>query len=124
MADLEFSKRLRLLNAQDFTTVFSSTEVKVGCPQLLILASNTGQTNPRLGLVIAKKHLKLATRRNRAKRVIRESFRHRVPSLPPLDIIVLARKGIGELDKAALAELLQKLWVRLEGKAVGTEGKQ
>jgi ribonuclease P protein component len=66
-----------------------------------------------LGLVIAKKHVKLAVHRNRLKRLIRESFRLRQEFMPPLDIIVLARKGMGDLDNAAVSLMLDQQWNRL-----------
>ena len=41
----------------------------------------------RLGLIVSKRMLPRAVDRNRAKRVIRESFRHAV-ELPAMDIVV------------------------------------
>lgn len=42
----------------------------------------------RLGLVIGKRHVRKATRRNKIRRLLREAFRqHLRLQLPPLDII-------------------------------------
>lgn len=78
-----------------------------------MLAVPNKDKKPRLGLVIAKKHIKLAVDRNRVKRLIRESFRLNKATLPSVDIVVLARKGMGELDNKELQQLLNNSWLRL-----------
>lgn len=118
MAVFSFGKRLRLLSASDYSRVFANSQLKAACPELLIIASANDLKQPRLGLVIAKKHVKLATQRNRLKRLIRESFRLRQQQLPALDIVVLARKGIADLDNAALSGVLEKQWRRLHKRAL------
>ena len=87
--------------------------MKVSDKHLLILARPNQLSHPRVGLVIAKKHVRLAVQRNRVKRAIRESFRLTSSSLPDLDIVVLARKGLGELDNRSLHQLLNNSWIRL-----------
>ena len=66
----------------------------------------------RLGLIVAKRVLKRAVDRNRAKRIIRESFRRRL-DLPPVDVVVrLALPAISAVDAerlfAALEDVLAK----------------
>ena len=82
-------------------------------PQLLILAKDNGSQHPRLGLVVAKKNIRHATGRNRAKRHIRETFRLRQDELGGLDIVVLVRRGFGELEDCELNRMLAKQWSRL-----------
>lgn len=67
----------------------------------------------RLGIIIAKRHVKHATKRNRLKRVIRESFRYRQAHLPDIDVIVLARPGVALLDNDKLYQQLDRLWTQL-----------
>lgn len=50
-------------------------------------ARPNGRAKARLGLIVGKRVLKRAVDRNRAKRVIRESFRQRV-DMPPVDVVV------------------------------------
>ncbi|GHE21249.1 hypothetical protein GCM10017767_17700 [Halomonas urumqiensis] len=69
--------------------------------------------HPRLGLVISKKNLRRAVDRNRLKRIARESVRHRQHQLPDVDIVLLARRGVGELDNDTLFRQLQGMWRRL-----------
>jgi len=54
-----------------------------------------------------------AVERNRIKRQIRESFRLNQHSLIGWDIVVVARKGLGDLENAELAQQFGKLWKRL-----------
>ena len=108
-----FSRDVRLCSAADFKQVFDKTDVKVACPQLLILARNNGLQHARLGLVVAKKNIRTATGRNRAKRHIRETFRLRQDELGSLDIVVLVRRGFGELEDSELNRMLAKQWSRL-----------
>lgn len=115
-----FGRNLRLLKPADFKQVFDQVEIKVPCPHLLMLVRRNGLDHPRVGLVIAKKNVKLAVHRNRIKRVIRETFRLNQDDLSGLDIVVLARRGLGDLDNPALHQLIQKQWQRLRKRAETT----
>ena len=81
-------------------------------------------TIPVLDWLLRKKGIKLAVHRNRIKRVVRDSFRTLCTqgnefSLP-LDIVILSRKGLGELDNDAVHRLISKQWVRLRKKTAQT----
>ncbi|MCW8885216.1 MAG: ribonuclease P protein component [Motiliproteus sp.] len=108
-----FPRSSRLLNAGDYRQVFDGAKVKVSDKHLLILACPNQLSHARVGLVIAKKNVKLAVDRNRVKRIIRESFRLTSSSLPDLDIVILARRGLGELDNRTLQQLINNSWLRL-----------
>ncbi len=54
-----------------------------------------------------------AVQRNRLKRVVRESFRHRRHELPALDIVINARAAAGKADNAALRASLAAHWDRI-----------
>jgi len=113
VAKFPFNKKLRLLLASEFTRVFQSAEFKISSPQLLILASTNQLDHPRLGLVIAKKNVRLAVQRNRIKRHTRETFRLKQHKMPNIDAIVLARRGIDNLSDEQQAALLDQQWHRL-----------
>lgn len=108
-----FSRDVRLCSAADFKQVFDKTDIKVSCRQLLILAKENELPHARLGLVVAKKNIRTAIGRNRAKRHIRETFRLKQDGLGNLDIVVLVRKGFGELEDSELNRLMAKQWSRL-----------
>ena len=67
----------------------------------------------RLGLAVAKKHVRRAVARNRIKRLIRESFRRHRDLLEGLDIVVLVRPGVEKADNATLLAALNRHWRRL-----------
>ena len=112
-----FPKNKRLLTSKDFSEVFAGASFKASSQHLLILANKASEPHPRLGLVIAKKNVRFAVDRNRAKRLIRESFRLKQHILPPIDAIVLARRGLDTLDNHEILKVLDKLWTRVATQA-------
>jgi ribonuclease P protein component len=108
-----FTKSMRLLNSKDFQTVFDDAPLRTSHQHFLFLARTNPLDCPRLGLVIAKKHIRHAVDRNRMKRLIRETFRAKQQQLTGLDVIVLARKGMNDVTNAVLIEHLNGQWDRL-----------
>lgn len=108
-----FSKQMRLLNSSDFQSVFDDAPLRTSHQHFLLLARRNQLGLPRLGLVIAKKHIRFAVDRNRMKRLIRETFRAKQQQLAGIDVIVLARKGMNEVANPALIEQLNGQWQRL-----------
>jgi ribonuclease P protein component len=112
-ADTRFGKAKRLLNAHDYGRVFDSPDARASHQHLLLLAKINDKPRHRLGLVIAKKNVRSAVHRNRIKRVTREFFRHLPDSEPHLDVVLLARRGLGLLDNAALSSILLQQWQKV-----------
>lgn len=108
-----YTKSMRLLNSRDFQTVFDDALLRTSHQHFLFLARQNQLDRPRLGLVIAKKHIRHAVDRNRMKRLIRETFRVKQQQLAGIDVIVLARKGMNDSTNAALIEQLNGQWQRL-----------
>jgi ribonuclease P protein component len=108
-----FGKARRLLNAKDYSRVFDGSEVRASHKHLLLLAKTSTEPGHRLGLVIAKKNVRLAVQRNRIKRAAREFFRTLPDTEPHLDVVLLARRGIGQLDNTELSTILQQQWQKL-----------
>ena len=123
MGDFSFGKDLRLLNASDYKAVFDNAILKVSSQQLLMLARFNSLDNPRLGLVIAKKNIRLAVQRNRVKRAIRECLRLQQQQLDNIDIVVLARRGLDQLDNQALQQMIHTLLLQLQKKALRKSAK-
>jgi ribonuclease P protein component len=117
VADYKFGKSLRLLNAADYKAVFDDAQFKVSKQQVLLLARANGLDHPRVGLVIAKKNVRLAAQRNRIKRIIREQIRLQQHQLSAIDVIVLARRGLDQLDNIALHQMFDQLLKQLDKKA-------
>ena len=115
-----FGKSLRLLTSSDFQAVFDDAPFRASHKHFLILARPHRSGNsalPRLGLVIAKKNIRLAVQRNRMKRLIRESFRQQQHSLADIEAVVIARRGMDDLDNLQLLKQLRQQWQRIAKKA-------
>ena len=52
----------------------------------------------------------LTTQRNTLKRLCRETFRLTQFNLPAIDVIVLARDKMDQIDKPMVRKCLEKLW--------------
>lgn len=94
----------------DFSRVFRQGR-RCGGDGLTILTVENPAGHPRLGLAIAKKHVKLASHRNRVKRLVRESFRRNQAVLPAIDIVVLSRPGLDKYSNAAIRAALERHWL-------------
>ena len=77
-----------------------------------VLARDSKDDVPRLGLAISKKHCRKATARNRIKRAIRESFRQHQQQLTCLDIVVINQPAAALADAGAMTKSLERHWQR------------
>lgn len=107
-----FSKRVRLLKPAEFSRVFKKAH-RSSDRQLTILAALNDVGFPRLGLAISKKHARRAVDRNRIKRLIRESFRQNLASLPSADFVVMAKPLTKTASNQEVFDSLAMHWRRL-----------
>lgn len=113
MPDMGFGRSKRLLTKAAYKAVFDDSSYRVSHRNLLMLARPNGLKEARLGLIVAKKNVRLAVKRNRIKRVVRDSFRLNQQALETLDIIFLARRGLEKLEPAVQHKLLLDSWQKL-----------
>ncbi len=104
-----FSRQFRLVTANDYQNVFNNPK-RVSSSELLFLFCKNNKGFSRLGLAIAKKQFPLAVDRNRIKRLVRESFRELRTQLSSVDIVVMARKNLLNMDNGQTRTQLDKLW--------------
>jgi len=113
-----FKKQVRLLKADEFSRVFQKP-VRSSDRYLTILAvprdtiESNAPSGPRLGLAISKKNAKRAVDRNRIKRIIRESFRHNLQTLPMIDLVVMAKPMAKNAENQQIIRSLQQHWNKL-----------
>lgn len=108
----DFSRSKRLLKPGEFKQVFDHS-TRSSDSNLTVFGRPNSQSNARLGLAISKKQLKLAVDRNRIKRLVRESFRRHQLELAGLDLVVLARRSIHDLDNYQILYALERHWQRI-----------
>lgn len=122
LQNYSFSKQQRLLSGPQYDSVFDKVDIKQGGKYFTFLATNrTDSSHNRLGLIVAKKHIKTAVARNRIKRQIREFFRYNSAEYERqyahrFDLIVIVKSSAVNLEKSAIAEALAKQWQKFETK--------
>ncbi len=108
---MRFGKAARILRRHEFLAVQQRGE-RLVAGKLLVLALETGQDRPRIGITVPGK-VANSVIRNRIKRWVREAFRSVAADLPPVDLVVVARKGSAEVGldgaRAALAAARDRL---------------
>lgn len=112
-----YPKELRLLNARDYQTVFNKVDAKAPCEHCLLLARVNNSDHPRLGFIFSKKNIRFAVQRNRIKRVTKDYYRLNRDTLPKMDIIIMARKGIDQLSNDEIRSMLKKQFHKLAKRA-------
>ena len=111
--DRRLSRTQRLTRSSLFSETFAQNRKWVGRCMVLWLRSGEG-ASLRLGVITSRKvHLR-ANRRNRARRLLREAYRHLRPWFSgDFDVILVGRRAILDADRG---EILREL-LRLARKA-------
>lgn len=117
-SDSSFGRDRRLLTKRDYNHVFNDAPIKHGNQAFLLLAKPSLTPQSRLGLVIAKKYIKTAVRRNLVKRFARETFRTQNKSTLPLDMVLLVRTQTVQLNRSELRKALQQVFHGASRKAL------
>jgi ribonuclease P protein component len=107
-----FRDKHRLRKTDEFSSVFAFRRVIRGNHFDLLYRPNTLAT-ARLGLVVAKKFVHSAVKRNLVKRVVRESFRLARMGLQHHDIVVRVSNRMNDCDRNALRSEIDSLFDRL-----------
>ena len=112
MARATFPRAARLLTARDFARLRTSSR-RVATRNLTAEVAKSETGGARMGLAISRRVSKNAVRRNRIKRIARDSFRHHRALFPALDILVIARSSADRQDNPALHAEFASLWQRI-----------
>ena len=107
-----FRRAQRLRRPGEFRDVYAKGR-RIGNDMFAANVLANGTDSARLGLSIAVRSMGGAVRRNRVRRLIRESFRLHRRALPAVDIIVSARGQARAASAADLRAALERLWQRI-----------
>lgn len=112
VAGAAFPRTARLLKASDFARLRGISR-RIGSRHFSAEVATNALSGARLGLAISKRVSKKAVRRNRIKRVARDSFRGIRMRLPAVDILLIARSSADFEQNAVLRAELMQLWERI-----------
>lgn len=108
---LRHPRTARLLRPADFAALREHSQ-RLGTRHFTVQYRPTSAA-ARLGMAVSRKVSKHAVVRNRIRRVIRETFRLTRPSLPHVDVLVIARTSAATQENPVLRAELDVLWQRL-----------
>jgi len=111
--DLAFDRKRRLTQRADFERLLREGERRSAAGYVFYLTRR--ESGPaRLGILISRRHSRLAATRNAIKRYIREAFRLEQAALGSIDLLV--RPPLGAKPTPEMLTRLRALLMRLEKK--------
>jgi|SRR5215207_4079538 len=113
-----FTRTQRVRRRTEFQQIFKNG-YRVGSRYFTLLLSPTEGTTTRLGIVASKK-LGDAVHRNRAKRLIRELFRHNEAPAAGFDVVVIPRRELFDAGYDELDRDFRTAWRRGAARMVST----
>ncbi len=105
---MQNNKDYKLLNADDFSSVFNFRK-RLNSPHIFLHHSPNELDHYRLGFVIGKKIEKRSVRRNYMRRSIREVLKAALPVSLSLDIVIRVHKSFYRNDFDAIKIELEEL---------------
>ena len=108
---MTYGKAARLRRRREFLQVQQRGR-RLYAGEVLVLALDGSQGRPRIGITVSSR-VANAVGRNRVKRWVREAFRAIQGELPPVDLVVVARKGAPEMGLAGAVRALAAAKERL-----------
>jgi len=109
---LRLGAELRLRSKLQFDAIYAGGK-RIDDRFFGLRVKPNGLAHPRIGLAVAVKTAGGGVARNRARRLIRESFRLAQHALPAVDIVVAAKIPAREAPAATLRASLATLWQRV-----------
>jgi ribonuclease P protein component len=95
---VKLPKAARLRRRREFLAV-QERGARLYAGEVLVLVQGSSAERARIGITVSSK-VANAVGRNRVKRWVREAFRELQAELPPVDLVVIARKGALTMGRA------------------------
>jgi ribonuclease P protein component len=112
VSDLGFPRQARLVETDEFSSVFNFRK-RISGRYLIVYYRFNQLTRPRLGLIASKKVARAAVQRNYMRRVLRELFRRQQSKLGNVDIVIRIQKIFGRQEYPNVAEEFLELAAKL-----------
>jgi ribonuclease P protein component len=109
---LRFNAELRLRSKLQFDAVYAGGR-RIDDRFFALRIKANGLTHARVGLAVAVKTAGNAVKRNRLRRLVRESFRLAQHELPAVDVVVAAKFPAAGAPATSLRDSLATLWKRV-----------
>ena len=107
-----FPRRARLVHSTQYRRIFEHA-LRNSDQAFTVLVRHNNLGYPRLGLAVSKKCSPKAVKRQRIKRLIRESFRTWQFRLPVADIVVICRPVVNTMNNQQIFNSLEKHWQKI-----------
>lgn len=107
-----FGANLRLRSKLQFDAIYAGGR-RIDDRYFSLRIKPNGLPHPRVGLAVAVKTAGNAVKRNRLRRLVRESFRLSQHDLPGVDVVVAAKFAAAGAPAASLRDSLATLWKRV-----------
>ena len=102
-----FGKSNRLLLKADFSVIFRDPTGQFSANPLRMLYRKNELQSSRIGIIVPKRVIRLATERNQHKRIVKEQFRRVKECLPNVDIVLLVNR---KADRGELKQSCDRIW--------------
>lgn len=109
---LRFTADLRLRSKLQFDAVYAGGR-RIDDRFFSLRIKANGLAHPRVGLAVAVKTAGNAVKRNRLRRLVKESFRLNQHELPAVDVVVAVKNAGAEAPPTSLRDSLATLWKRV-----------
>ena len=108
------NKKLRLKKPSDFKKAYKEG-TKLSSPHFVLYARKNGLSNLRVGVAIAKRHVKLATQRNKIRRAAKEFLREKISrSIGGYDFVVASRLACNKENTNETIKEVKELLLKLK----------
>lgn len=108
----KFSKNLRIRHQSAFDAVFKSRK-RINGRFGALRFYHAKCDHARLGVIIGKRSVRLAVKRNQIRRVVREQFRHFQHQLGDFDLVFVAFKQANDAAPSELQQCVRQLFTTL-----------
>lgn len=110
-----FPSSHRLLRPAAFRAVLG-VRCRSGDELFTVYARRNDTEQARLGITVSRKVSLRAVRRNRIKRLVRESFRHQALKIVGLDVVAIARPKASLVTNKDIVQSLEEHWNRVDSR--------